>query len=267
MKSDVLVILTCYSRPHNMPHVIDAWNRQTVNCNVIAVDNRPKPDTVDRAQIDREGTGHSLEDYPDYNLLGVSDVWRWTDNCGCPCWLAPAAMLSHKYKYIVRADDDFLPGTKAVEWMLRTASRVNDLFAAIGEAGRTLNDGKYKYGDSPRDSKIPLRVDNAVRGCMVLASSIPVILTWRNFLAGFEPKSAHLLDVHDDLLTSTALQCEIGGERGYPTYVTPISDDREHLLINTEMPSSGGVHQKPNWVAERQAFIDLAVRNGWRSLV
>lgn len=254
----VLVILTCYSRPENMSRVVSAWSSQTARSKVIIVDNR-------------RYTGQ--EHYPFHH--GVDDVWRWTWNSGCPCWLAPAAMLSHKYKYIVRADDDLLPGTRAIEHLLKTASDLNDQFAAIGESGRIFHresNGviRYRYGDVQRTLNAPRKVDVVCRASMVLAKYIPTILEWRNRLATNVVNSGHwgedLVNVHDDLLTSTAIQKS--GQ--LPTYITPWSADAQTMLVHTELSGANNelaIHKRPGHLRERQAFVDMAISNGWRSLV
>ena len=270
MPNEVLVVLTCYSRPQNMPQVIDAWNRQTVPVNVIVVDNRKwTPIDFETYQGDTE----SIEEYPCSQLSGNGydaplDVWRWMENSGCPCWLAPAIMLGHKYKYIVRADDDLLPGKRAVEHLLKTAYVCDDDFSTIGQVGRRFTEDKYNRSNVKQwpfcDSKMT-RVDLTCRALMVKSRDVIHAFDFRQQLLDTgEPDAAKLVDVHDDFLICMGVQLATE----HPSYITSYTDDDETQLVKTDIPNGPeSCYKRPGHYEERQRMVELSRMVGWRSLV
>jgi hypothetical protein len=272
--SDVLVVLTCYSRPQNMGRVIDAWNQQTVPVTVVVVDNRP----YTKITIADGAFGDPIkgELYPCYELSGdgylsPSDVWRWTKNSGCPCWLAPAAML-YRHKYVVKADDDFLPGTRAVDHLLKTAMICDDEFSTIGQVGRILTPGKYHRGNVKLrdfDSEAEMtRVDLTCRGFLVKSRDIIHALDFRQQLLDSDPESEeikHLVGIHDDFLICMGTQLCYESR---PSYIISSTRDPEDLLIKTEIPNGPeSCYKRPGHYEERQRMVELSESIGWRSLV
>jgi hypothetical protein len=268
MADRVLVILTNYSRPQNMPRVIQAWRDQTVKCKIVVADNSP-PEMYQ-------------ETYPKYLLSGdgydaPDDVWRWTENSGCPCWLGPAAMLSHKYEYIIRADDDFLPGKRAVEHLLRTASICNYDFSTIGQIGRIFDERGYNRGNVPQRSldeyemrRYELRrhqmiqVDLTCRVSMMKAENVLHVLDFRQRLVNTgEPDAARLVDIHDDFLACMGIQLAMDD----PSYIISTTDDPETQLAKTEIPNGAeSVYKRPGHYEERSRMVELSRMVGWRSV-
>lgn len=263
MPSEVLVLLTNYSRPQNMPSVIRAWREQTVPVRIVVVDNSPS----------EEGVRHF---YPSDDLRGADDVWRMTENLGCPCWIPPAIGLSHRHKYIVRADDDFLPGRQAVEWLLWNAATVGDSFSTIGQIGRRFSvwttydeenkkesqEVRYNRYNVPRTKEL-VKVDLTCRVSMMRGDLVSIIPMYRDGLIGLESGWArNLIDVHDDFLLCMGIQ----SFTKYPSYVIPLGPDPETELIKTEIPNGAeSVYKRPGHYNERESFVALAVRGGWKT--
>lgn len=280
MPSEVLVLLTNYSRPQNMPEVIRAWRSQTVPVRIVVADNSPS----------EEGVRHF---YPSDELRQADDVWRVTENLGCPCWIPPAVALGHRHKYVVRADDDFLPGRQAVEWLLWSAATVGDSFSTIGQIGRRFTtlttyegeDGgestetdsspwgrlrrrsqefRYNRFNVPRGGEM-VKVDLTCRVSMLrgdLASLVPV---YRDGLISLEPGWARrLVDVHDDFLLCMGLQTYTG----LPSYVIPVGPTPETELVHRDIPNGPeSIYKRPGHYNERESFVALVSRAGWRSRV
>lgn len=254
-RSDVLIVLTCYSRPQNMPSVIKAWREQTVQCRIVVADNSPP------YQHDEQGP------YPANGLCLADDVWRWTENSGCPCWLAPAVML-YGHRYVLRADDDFLPGRRAVEYLLDTARTLKDEFTTIGQIGRRAESGATAYvyhrGNVPRET-YAVRTDLTCRVSFMRAEVPMMALAWRNLLLKEHPseETSRLVGVHDDFL----LCC--GGQKmtGWHSYLIPKTGDPETELVKEEIPNGPeSVYKRPGHYVERDAMVALSVKAGWRSL-
>lgn len=242
---NLLLVLTNFSRPQNMPQVIRAWREQTVKADhLVVVDNAPP------------------NYYPCHTLDGVDDVWRMTRNLGCSCHLAPALMLSHRYSYTLFADDDLLPGPKAIETVLVKAKELKDDFATIGQVGRNFHldqpiGKRYVYGNAPDGM-----CDVTCRCSLVRSEGLPIILQFRDCLVEtFGDDAADLTDIHDDLLTCLGIQ----GELRIPSYCfTPT--DPSCRLIKTELGSNDdkSVYRRPQHLAERNRFVDMAVQVGWK---
>lgn len=248
---DLLLVLTNYSRPANMPQVIRAWREQTVKADhLVVVDNS-----------DRNNDG---EHYPNaaWRMYGVDDVWRMTRNLGCSCHLAPALMLSHRYRYTLFADDDLLPGPKAIETVLAKAKELKDDFATIGQVGRNFRldqpSGKrYVYGNAPDGM-----CDVTCRCSLVRSEFLPTVLQFRQALVEmFGDEIADLTDIHDDLLTCLGIQ----GELRLPSYCfTPT--DPNCRLIKTELGSNDdkSVYKRPQHLVERNKFVNMSLEVGWK---
>lgn len=228
-----------------------------------------------------------------YNKSAVDDVWRWAENSGCPCHLAPALML-YGHRYVLFADDDFLPGTRAVENLLECAERVDDRFATIGQVGRRLslthrevpcnpaNPNQFKLEvaavydrrDVRRQPGEMTKVDLTCRSSLVRADTVlnvpmfryNLLMTTRaGNLKGFSVEEVErLVGVHDDFLKCVAIQLKSNGQ--LPSYVIPATDDPERNLIARELPNGHeSVWRRPGHYAERDRWAQLALACGWRS--
>lgn len=257
--SEVLIILTNFSRPQNMPRVIQAWREQTVKCKIVVADNSPGV-----------GVDHGSSSYYSQELEGADDVWRWTENSGCPCWIAPAVML-YGHRYVLRADDDLLPGKRAVEHLLNTAKMLNDEFTTIGQVGRKfsrwMTEVDMGYGYDRKNvpmGGLPVKVDLTCRASFFKAESamwIPVfrqtLLTHRNT----DPELAKkLVGIHDDFLLCMGVQTWTG----QPSYVIPQLLDQETLLVKENLKNGPeSVWQRPNHYEERDQMLQLCHQVGW----
>lgn len=274
MPSEVLVLLTNYSRPQNMPSVIRAWREQTVPVKIVVVDNRPDLGNVENPYETYPNHGWN-ENLDDKDFL-TFDTWRWTENLGCPCWIPPAIGLSHRHKYIIRADDDFLPGSQAVEWLLWNAATVGDEFSTIGQIGRLFSvrttydqenqkesqEVRYNRYNVPRTKEL-VKVDLTCRVSMMRGDLVSLVPVYRDGLIGLEPGWAkNLIDVHDDFLLCMGLQTYTG----HPSYVIPLGPDPETELVKTEIKNGPeSVYKRPGHYNERESFVALAVRAGWKT--
>ncbi len=270
MSSRVLVILTNWKRPQNMPVVIDAWREQSLApAAVVVVDNSPAATVVHEYLGELEGPW-MREGYPNVRFEGVDDVWRMKTNIGPLCRLWPALAMAPQYDYALFADDDFLPGREGLLAAVQAAKFVNDKFATIGQEGRTfltpqenrqLNSPGwcYKFGNTPRLADGPQIVDCTVRCHLVLATHLPRVLRFR------EKLPAELCESHDDLTMCLGLQVD----PGYPSYILPASS-LERQLIKENLPGCNGPEscwKRPDHLTQRSQFINLAYGAGWRSFV
>lgn len=261
MFNGVLVVITNFARPQNMPSVIRAWREQSVApVKIVVVDNSPDNNV-----------------YRDYKLNDImpNDIWRWTENCGCPCRFAPALML-YGHKYVLFADDDFLPGKRAIEWLLTTAKSVNNEFATIGQVGRRLmelpSDGPRAYSydrrNVQRSTVTATKVDLTCRANLVQWNSVVDAIEFRNQMLNDLRVSPELGDlnklvgVHDDFL----LCCGIQARQSLPSYTIPQGNDPETELIKTEIPSGPeACYRRLGHYEERDAMCKLVTEAGWRS--
>lgn len=234
------------------------------------------------------------EQYPAYLLSGdgydaPDDVWRWTENSGCPCWMAPAMML-YGHRYVLRADDDLLPGKRAVEMLLATAKGLRDEFSTIGQIGRvfahlmapdltglpryvredqpipTKFSMAYSKGNAPRQIGLaPTKVDLTCRASFMRAEVAQWFVMFRNMLLNKSPERAlHLVGVHDDFLLCMGTQYW----SALPSYIIGQSGDPDYELIKTNLENGQeSVWKRPNHFEERNEMVQLCYSVGWRSFV
>lgn len=250
----VLVLLTNYKRPQNLPLVIKTWRDQSLApASVVVVDNEPRT--------------AKHEPYPSFS--DADDVWRIGANLGPLCRLWPALALAPKYEYVLFADDDFLPGRDGLLAAVQAAKYVNDKFATIGQEGRTFSMvlghevgektiWSYKFGNTPR-LELPRIVDCTVRCHLVLASTLHRCLRLRERLP------AQLCDDHDDLTLCLGLQVD----PGLPSYILPASTLARQLIAENLAGCNGpeACWKRPDHLVQRSRFINLVYEAGWRSFV
>lgn len=264
--SRVLVVLTNWKRPQNLPLCIKAWREQSLTpASIVVVDNSPVP----------AGEKVSIRvPYPTPGFEGADDVWRVKNNLGPLCRLWPALAMAPWYEYVLFADDDFLPGREGLLAAVQAAKFMNDKFATIGQEGRKFDVSKrmvalldspdwtnhtiwsYKYGNTPRGDT-PQVVDCTVRCHLVLAKYLPQVLRLRERLP------VELCEAHDDLLLCLGLQTY----PGLPSYILPAST-LERQLIKENLPGTNGPEacwKRPDHLTQRSQFINLAYKAGWRS--
>jgi len=247
MNRDVLLVLINYTRPHNMSTVLKAWREQTVKPKMtVVVDNSPMK------------TGNQLkirEPYPSPALDDADDVWRISKNIGCACRFAPALML-YQHRYVLFADDDYLPGKRAVENLLKTAEHLGDKFASIGQVGRNFfgETPYYRYRSVPKDNK-PVQCDMVYRSQFFRQDLVHHALAFRSKLVGKVN-----VDIHDDLLLNLGIQMGTG----YQTYVTAREQSDEEKVIATDLDQTGALCSRPEHLKERNLFVEAARDVGWK---
>jgi hypothetical protein len=278
MNNEIMVVLTNYKRPQNLPKIIDAFRQQTRKVDhLVVVDNSPKKAPVEEqvmggthpdAQVKWE-TRDYPEAYPNGLFNSVDDVWRFTTNLGCPCHYAPA-LCHFEYKYCLFYDDDVLPGRMAVDYILREAAILGDKFSTIGQRGRNFklhnNPGhRYVYGDVPQPKDSPVKCNLNISGHLVRTDLLYYILRFRTeLIKAFGDEAKKLCGIHDDMLTCLGLQLYTY----FPSYITSIGTDWETKLMKESLSQANSdgsppIHRRPEHLAERNRFVDMAIQLGW----
>lgn len=246
--SRVLVVLINYSRPGNMPGVIAAWKRQSLApATIVVVDNSP-------------GDKGASETYPASIFDGADDVWRMRTNLGCPCRFGPALAL-WEHDYVLFADDDLLPGSKALENAVAVAIQLEGKFSTIGQLGRLFELEKaepYNPRRSPTRGSAPVECDLTCRVHLFRSKFAHHAIELRNDLR--EAVAPHLLHIHDDILLCLGIQ----RASEYPSYVIPDTMDVERLLIKDDKDDRKGLWRRPNHFQERSQMVRAAESQGWR---
>lgn len=257
-----------------MPRVIRAWREQTVPSRIVVVDNSPLP---------KPGTEFvTCEPYPNKLFQGVEhengradDVWRMGINHGCPCDFGPALQVCHEFKYIMFADDDFLPGKRALQNLLSlaTSPRVSNNFATIGEqtgARMFLLDrpeGKRYRGNSvphcPPSMFVPCHL--TCRAHLVRADLLYHVIPFRQRFKPFGEEGLRLVNKHDDFLLALGIQF---GER-YPSYCMRTSRDIDYddKLFAENIEETDPLWKKPSHFEERARMVDLSLAVGWKPIL
>lgn len=255
----VLIVLTNYSRPENMPKIIKAWRDQSISGNKIIVADNRDIQLVDRIK------------YTNYLCCPneVDDVWHWTENSGCPCHFYPA-LSQTRYKYTIFADDDLIPGKNAVQNLLNHAHILNDEFTTIGQVGRTflldkLEGSRYSgRNQAARNEMYPVRTDITCRAHLVHTFNLPYVLSFRNELCKYpDPDAERLAHIHDDFLMCISIQ----QKTGHPSYLITNSKNRDDLLVKEDLDNDNkGAWKRPNHFTERNKMVDLSLALGWRRI-
>lgn len=252
----VLVVLNAYSRPRNQEDMIQAWSSLTQthpSIQIVLCNNRPY-------DIKEVYTLHPKAD----------DIWRWTKNSGCPSHFYPAlAYNPREFKYTIFADDDLLPGNRAVENLLRIARDLKDRFATIGQVGRNfllnnLSNSRYSAKSVPhRHRTEPVPTHLTCRVHMIQTKYLPYIIAWRNRISEYSEKASRLAQIHDDFLMCMGIQAY----SGFPSYVIPyahpVYGTREDELIKTDLDDGKATWRKTGHFEDRNAMVDISVDCGW----
>lgn len=255
MSSSVHVILVNFSRPQNMPQVIEAWRGQTVPPGRITV-------------VDNSPTVVTPEVYPSV-AYGAHDVWRMRENHGCSCRLYPA-LADLTAKYIVFADDDHLPGVQALKHLLEEAERLRFKFATLGEIGRNFRldrpvGHRYVYGNTVRNQTCDLtcRCYMVERRFLHQAVVFREEMLNKHFAVGtLQAVDPKLLQIHDDMLICLSVQKWLG----VPSRTTQHAGEDSSLFAqNLRQDGPEAVYRRPTHLAERCAMVDLALECGWGS--
>lgn len=268
----VLVILSNYRRPQNLPACIAAWRGQSVlPAKIVVVDNSPVKDFGNKEPPLGWFNGtQPREIYPDMEFLGAHDVWRFTTNSGCPCKLAPA-MLLYGHRYVLFADDDLLPGSRAIEHAMEAATALQDRFSTLGFINRRFRmdlppGERYSGRCTVAASDRPMPCDLTCQVHLVRADMVHCAVVLRNNLLARSrdnPDIPALVGIHDDFLLCMGVQ----RATSWPSYVLPASDDSERWLVRTRLDEQGSaVWRRPDHFAERERMVELSLAAGWRSL-
>ena len=252
--NQILSIVTNYCRPNNIPLIVDSLREQTVPVDIVVVDNSPeKPDGSDTLQL-------MLHE----KSLWADDIWRFVQNVGPPCRMAPAFM-DHSHEFIWLLDDDLLPGSKAAEHLLLNYEWVDGKCSTIGEIGRVHSpQGEYIKRNIRRPLH-PRRVDMTARSHFVRTEHMRHVLDakWQ-LIDRFGDEARHLVSIHDDLI----LCCGVQLATGFPSYLTADAYDAETLIRKQDLPDGGGgVSAKPGFLEQRHRLIQMFQAIGWESLI
>jgi glycosyltransferase involved in cell wall biosynthesis len=250
----VLLVLTNYMRPQNLPKCIRAWKGQTVQPQtVVVVDNSPAPGL------------NPVEEYPSALLEGADDIWRFRQNLGPSCRFAPALLLTG-YTYILFADDDLLPGPKALAYLLETARSLKNRFSTLGARGRVFelsrnSDSVHRPAIVTRERYTPSHCDLTIRAHLVLAEYLPQILSYRQALIrSYGAEAETLAELHDDFVLCMGIQ----RASRLPSYVTPEEpESKQKLIMHNVDRALHALHNRSGFAAERSRMIEMALRVGW----
>lgn len=279
MTDKVLVVLTNYKRPQNMNRIIQAWKSQSVPTYVVVVDNSPHASQI----------GAFGEPYPIAVLEKADDVWRIGNNLGPVCRFAPALMLAHDYEYCMFADDDFIPGSRAIETCMEVAQK-HPTFATIGHHGRNFHsintcqtsisprykeDWMYQYGNVQQRGE-PVPVDLTVRAHFIKTENVFYAIRMACRIINHYEGSSYspiypssqektttkeMCKVHDDFLLCCGNQIP-----DRQSLILPYSDDRERWIVKEDLDTDGGLSKdRQKWLIERNRMLQLCIRSGWRS--
>lgn len=249
----ILVVLINFSRPQNMPQVIRSWREQT-----------RKPDQI--VVVDNSSGGYG-DTYPHAFLTGADDVWRIGTNLGCPCQFYPALAL-YEYDYVMFADDDHLPGPKALAHYEEVAES-GVQFACVGETGRNfmLDAGpgkRYSGRNVPRwdkDTLVPVHI--TCRSHFVKRASVVCPIVFRDLLIQkFKDEARYLCGIHNDFLLNQGIQ----SATPYGSYLLR-PRDREESLFAVDMDrgsdATAGLWRRPSHFQERARMVDMCLEIGW----
>lgn len=254
----VLVVLTNWRRPFNMPQVIKAWKEQSVPpASVVVVDNSP--------------CGMDVSYCPARELLSAAhNVWRiGPDNLGPPCRFAPAWSLGLDFDLVLFADDDLVPGRQALEFALLHAEVLGWEFSTLGQAGRWFNlkepEGRrYSFQAAP-DPYIPGKCVPCDLTCgvhLVRTDLMRDVLAFREELQHVcqGPEDRALLKIHDDFLLCQGIQWGIK----WCSYILPNPPSPEQFLIKERLREDYALWKRPGHMKERNRMVDLCVKAGWQ---
>lgn len=268
--SGILVVITNYSRPQNLPSVIQAWREQTVTSKIVVVDNSPPP---------KPGVEFvTAEPYPNKLFQGVEhkngradDVWRMGTNFGCPCHFYPA-LAEYKFRYVMFVDDDFIPGSKALAKLLGFAEASGGRFASIGQfdAARnfllSMQPGKRYSGRSvPHCSPNSwVKAHITCRGHLVRQDLLYHAIPFRNKLVEkFGGEAENLCNIHDDFLMCLGIQMGTG----FCSWMGGKPEDQDERLykVNLDTPNDKtSLWKRPTHFQERSRLVDMALEIGWK---
>ncbi len=265
MARGTAVILNNYSRPETMPDIIRAWRDQSLPpAAIIVTDNRPL-----NKQTGREGYPNGLCDTAD-------ECWRMTKNLGCPCHFYPA-LARYEFKYIMFADDDFIPGYSALQSLLRTAEELGGKFATIGQCDGARNfllempEGKRYSGRSvpPYPKHIQgaaVKAHLTCRGHLVRQDLLYHFLPFRQAIVErFGEEGERLCGIHDDFLMCLGIQ----KGTGFPSYMQakpqPAFLDQKLFAVNLDTPDDKtSLWKRVGHFEERNRMVDMALAVGWK---
>ena len=252
--NQILAIVTNYSRPNNIPLVVDALREQSVPVDIVVVDNSPeKPDGSDTLQL-------TLHD----KSLWADDIWRFVQNHGPPCRFAPAFM-DHSHEFIWFIDDDLLPGSRAVDHLCDTYEWMDGKVSTIGEIGRIHTPQGEYVRRNVRRQPFPCRVDMTARAHFVRTEHVRHVLNYKwDLINRFGDEARELVSIHDDLL----LCCAIQMETAFPSCLTAVDPSESKLIRTRDLPDGGGgVSAKAGFLEQRHRLIQMFQAIGWESLV
>ena len=235
----VALILTNFARPKSLERCLSAWREQTVKPDrIIVVDQQP---------------AQGCESYPRFV---ADDVWKWRRNSGCSCWLYPA-LDCFDCKYILHADDDLIPDSRALEHLLSDAETLNDQFATLGHYGRMFlldhpPGQRYSGRSTPVRRAVPTPCHLTCRLQFTHSRLIIAAFAFRESLC----HAGDLVRTHDDMLLSLGAQMA----SGYPSYISG------HSLVAQDLDDDKAVWRRPQHFAERARMVDLALEAGWRPI-
>jgi hypothetical protein len=229
--SEIEVVITNYMRPFNIPDIVKALRSQTVKCTITVVD------------------AGSQSSHLKSNLQGIVDRY-YTINHNYGPSNRYLFIDSYDHPFTLFIDDDYLPGSKMLEYFLTFKTIQN--FGVLGQVGRLLfSDGKYDNQDITRNDCLR-EVDVLVRGYFLRTE---VLQLFKSFVVN---NRLNWQDLEDDITLCASLKIA-----GLKNLLLPISK-KETLLILKELPAPNAWWQRPQHLTKRNHFCSSLIKLGWK---
>lgn len=228
----VQVVLLNYRRPYNIPLIIDALRAQTERVEVVL---------IDAPSSDAESVIALRERVDLYVFLG--------QNFGAITRYGLAPLLSAPYTLFL--DDDALPESGAVAFLLQAAARLHGRFSVLGPLGRRLKSGdSYNVDDTPEEGEVT-EADFVVRGYFY---PTPLLFHIDAAVCMWDWPGPV---TEDDLVAQGALWCA----SRCPAF--QVAAPPGARLLGRELSAPHALSARPDHLERRQATVQRLVEHGF----
>jgi len=244
---EVLVSLTHYNRPANIPRIINAFRRQTAKVHVALVE------CSDYGMLPKE-------------VLDMADsVWTLRSTAGPLACLIPGLMMP-EYKYAYLACDDEEPGCRVVQYMLETARQLRDDFACLAQSGKILVERKVVGSQRVAMGMLPVQVDYTHGSCFIQTKFILSALKFRNTMLEDHGVAMPRFEYH--MLLNFGIQLAMRSILlTGASYLTPAPKIDEWLCASRSLQAAHALSGRDDARKQRDQFLEMAFMSGWRSTI